>query len=280
MPEDIQVLVGNSLTRQGMLQKSVTDAAALGQRDRALEEEGLYHQGLLDTAMGRDRSLNQQRQIQNEFERRRVELQEALGVASFNKDVLGQTKLIKEITELDNVAAAYNRASQTRDIGSLNVADRARLNVTAPEEREGYHDLFTDKNGNVVYKKRSEQSDLTGLTPFNKESGALTENQKRQLDEVVAKEEFQLKELDDPTVAGSMDFVNKYGNKPYFYVQRVEKGWGGSSELKGYRLPLPVVNGQQYTAKDIYELSKQNNGMPIEEVLTILMAWPEQREQK
>ena len=274
------MLTGNSLARQGMLQKAVTDAAMLDQRDRALQEESIYHQGLIDTALGRDRSLNQQRQIQNEFERRRVELQEALGVASLNKDVLAQTKLIKEITELDNVAAAYDRASQTKDIGSLNVADRARLNVTAPEERDGYHDLFTDKNGNLVYKKRSEQSDLTGLTPFNKESGALTENQKRQLDEVVAKEEFQLKDLDDPTVAGSMDFVNKYGNKPYFYVQRAEKGWGGSTALKGYRLPLPVVNGQQYTAKDIYELSAQNNGMPIEEVLTILMAWPEQREQK
>lgn len=274
------MLTGNSLARQGMLQKAVTDAAMLDQRDRALQEESIYHQGLIDTALGRDRSLNQQRQIQNEFERRRVELQEALGVASLNKDVLAQTKLIKEITELDKVAAAYDRASQTKDIGSLNVADRARLNVTAPEEREGYHDLFTDKNGNVVYKKRSEQSDLTGLTPFNKESGALTENQKRQLSQAIAEEEFQLKNLDDPTVAGSMDFVNKYGDKPYFYIQRVEKGGWSGTKLKGYRLPLPVVNGQQYTAKDIYELSAQNNGMPIEEVLTILMAWPEQREQK
>ena len=273
------MLTGNSLARQGMLQKAVTDAAMLNQRDRALQEEGIYHQGLLDTALGRDRSLNQQRQIQNEFERRRVELQEALGAASLNKDVLAQTKLIKEITELDKIAAAYDRASQTKDGGNLSMADWARINMTPPQEREGYHDLFTDKNGNVVYKKRSEQSDLTGLTPLNKESGALTENQKRQLSQAIAEEEFQLKNLDDPTLAGSMDFVNKYGDKPYFYIQRAEKDWGGTT-LKGYRLPLPVVNGQQYTAKDIYELSAQNNGMPIEEVLTILMAWPEQREQK
>lgn len=273
------MLTGNSLARQGMLQKAVTDAAEIDYRNRALQEQSLYHQDLLDSASSRERNLNLQRQVQNDFERRRIELQELLGVAAMEKDLLQMKKLQQEINELDELSAAYARAAQTKDRASLTVADQARLDVTPPEPREGYHDLFTDKNGNVVYKKRSEQTDLTGLTPFNKESGALTENQKRQLDEAVAKEEFQLGDLDDPTIAGSMDFVNKYGDKPYFYIQRAEKGWGGTT-LKGYRLPLPVVNGQQYTAKDIYELSAQNNGMPIEEVLTILMAWPEQREQK
>ena len=82
----------------------------------------------------------------------------------------------------------------------------------------------------------------------------------------------------NPALVGPMSIFNRFSSKPYVYIWKTEKKKKG---IIGFRkevdvgvtkkIDLPIVNGKQVTAKEVW-FTAQENGITMEEVLKLIGA--------
>ena len=90
-----------------------------------------------------------------------------------------------------------------------------------------------------------------------------TPTDKRTEDKSIAEAETKiLANQDNEAVGGQVDFFNQYAKKPYTYVWKPGKLYGGSWE----KTKLPTIKGKQVTAAEVYYTAEQN-GITYDDVL-------------
>lgn len=82
----------------------------------------------------------------------------------------------------------------------------------------------------------------------------------------------------NPALVGPISIFNRFSNKPYVYIWKIEKQkkgslwWKKDVEVgKTQKIDLPVVNGKQVTAKEVW-FTAQENGITMMEVLKLIGA--------
>ena len=125
--------------------------------------------------------------------------------------------------------------------------------------------VLVDAEGNVVARGPEKASKETSLT------------EQRQIAKDVAKaEETIIGNIDNAQAQPHVDLFNQYAGKPYSYIWKEKKGtkilgmtFGEGGEA--VKIPLPVINGKQVTARDVYDTAAQE-GLTYEEVLRLIGA--------
>lgn len=109
----------------------------------------------------------------------------------------------------------------------------------------------------------------TGWEPISASSD-LSERERSLIDRDVQKAEDQIgiDGINSPSSLGSMNFTNKYGGRPYFYMQiETENRFLPGTSTEGLAIPLPLDrSGRQTTSTDIVETA-ESQGKSEEEVL-------------
>lgn len=87
--------------------------------------------------------------------------------------------------------------------------------------------------------------------------------------QIAKTEDVILQGMENKTNVPHADFFNQYAKKPYVYLWKegIETHWYGDKDTSAIeRVDLPVVNGKQVLATDVWHTAKQN-GVTIMEVL-------------
>lgn len=125
--------------------------------------------------------------------------------------------------------------------------------IVDPDSSTGYS--YADEGGNPIAEAPKEKVIKPGKDTSRREA----------LD--VAKAEEKILSNQSKEAAGAhVDIFNRYAEKPYAYQWKKGKLYGGSWE----KIKLPVINGQQATAAEIY-YTAEKHGMTYDAVLNQVM---------
>ena len=107
------------------------------------------------------------------------------------------------------------------------------------------------------------------MEEFKRESetgDGLSLNQQRVLQQALTNyEEKIVANPNEEAIKPTMDYFNRFSDKNYVYIWQSVKGRFTSKD-QATKIELPIINGRQSEAKDVWHTAKKRN-MSIEDVL-------------
>lgn len=186
----------------------------------------------------------------------------------------------RRIAENRRIAEERMRAGEAAALAKLEAEERKAARDIAAEKRSAAlrRELKAIPQAKLpediaLAKARTDKIRADLASPEGK-AGGLSPAQELSLNKELKKsEELVIGNIDDPQSKPDMDFINEFGNKPYYYDQREVPGRLYGTNLKGSQIPLPVreINGKptQLTMAHIREIAA-TEGMTIEQIINAL----------
>lgn len=265
------MLTGNSLARQGMLQKAVADAAEIDYKNK-------YLKGILGQQQNELSSLDRFRTTQAGLEKRKLQIEAERAQAMNAQDYATVRRLDLENTKLSNQLAVLDTVMSSgigdpRDINLAtghylglnpinpedNAIERAKIEAMGRGDKGFKPDVYMDENNNLHYVTPGQEIPAGWKRPTN-------EVQQQLIDLRVADAIARIEENPNSfTVAGDIATANTWSTDPVYYIQAEDPDLfdlfpGSKLNAKLIKVPLPPG----MTAAGITQTAAANRISPIQ----------------